>query len=86
MLRANGSEATLQWAKGLVSNLARKPTGGDTDQLRAAAAVSATVANTYYFGRLIDSKKQADREVVSKLGVFFQTKMPGITLMSPELV
>ena len=73
MLRANGSEATLQWAKGLVSNLARKPTGGDTDQLRAAAAgqCDLAIANTYYFGRLIDSKKPADREVVSKLGVFF---------------
>jgi iron(III) transport system substrate-binding protein len=73
MIEANGIEATQKWAEGLVSNLARKPTGGDTDQLRAAAAgqCDLAIANTYYFGRLIDSKKSKDREVVSKLGVFW---------------
>ena len=29
------------------------------------------IVNTYYFGRLIESKKSKDREVVSKLGVFW---------------
>ena len=73
MIEANGAEATQKWAEGLVSNLARKPTGGDTDQLRAAAAgqCDLAIANTYYFGRLIESKKSKDREVVSKLGVFW---------------
>ena len=73
MIEANGEKTTLQWAEGLVANLARKPTGGDTDQLRAAAAgqCDLAIANTYYFGRLIDSKKPEDREVVSKLGVFW---------------
>ena len=73
MIEANGTDATLQWAEGLVSNLARKPAGGDTDQLRAAAAgqCDLAIANTYYFGRLIDSKKPEDREVVQNLGVFW---------------
>ena len=73
MIEANGTDATRQWAEGLVSNLARKPAGGDTDQLRAAAAgqCDLAIANTYYFGRLIDSKKPEDREVVQKLGVFW---------------
>lgn len=73
MIEANGADATLQWAEGLVSNLARKPAGGDTDQLRAAASgqCDLAIANTYYFGRLIDSKKPEDREVVQKLGVFW---------------
>ena len=73
MLEASGEDATLQWAEGLVANLARKPTGGDTDQLRAVAAgqCDVAIANTYYFGRLIDSNKPEDREVVSKLGVFW---------------
>ena len=73
MIKANGQEATLEWAEGLMSNLARKPTGGDTDQLRAAAAgqCDLAIANTYYFGRLIDSKKPEDRQVVDKLGVFW---------------
>jgi len=73
MIEANGEKTTLQWAEGLVANLARKPTGGDTDQLRAAAAgqCDLAIANTYYLGRLIDSKKPEDRKVVSKLGVFW---------------
>lgn len=73
MIKANGEETTLEWAKGLMSNLARKPAGGDTDQLRAAAAgqCDLAIANTYYFGRLIDSKKPEDRQVVDKLGVFW---------------
>jgi len=51
MIEANGADATLQWAEGLVSNLARKPAGGDTDQLRAAASgqCDLAIANTYYF-------------------------------------
>jgi len=73
MIEATGEDAALKWAEGLVANLARKPTGGDTDQLRAVAAgqCDVAIANTYYFGRLIDSKKPEDREVVSKLGVFW---------------
>lgn len=73
MIQANGADKTLQWAEGLVSNLARKPTGGDTDQLRAVAAgqCDLAIANTYYFGRLIDSNKPEDRKVVEKLGVFW---------------
>ncbi len=73
MIKANGEETTLEWAKGLMSNLARKPAGGDTDQLRAAAAgqCDLAIANIYYFGRLIDSKKPEDRQIVDKLGVFW---------------
>lgn len=73
MIEATGEDATQEWAEGLVANLGRKPTGGDTDQLRAVAAgqCDVAIANTYYFGRLIDSKKPEDREVVSKLGVFW---------------
>ena len=38
MIEADGVEKTEAWARGLVANFARKPAGGDTDQLRAAAA------------------------------------------------
>ena len=73
MIEANGEKRTLGWAKGLVENLARKPTGGDTDQLRATAAgqCDLAIANTYYFGRLIDSPNEEDRILASKLGVFW---------------
>ena len=60
-------------ARGLVANFARKPTGGDTDQLRALAAgeCALAIANTYYYGRLLDSKKPADKDVIAKISVFW---------------
>ncbi|RVU32093.1 Fe(3+) ABC transporter substrate-binding protein [Neptunomonas marina] len=73
MIEANGAQATETWAKGLVANFAKPPAGGDTDQLRAAAAgvCDVTLANTYYFGRLANSQKAADQAIVEKLGVFW---------------
>ena len=73
MIEAHGVEATENWARGLVANFARKPAGGDTDQLRAAAAgqCDIAIANTYYFGRLVASEKAADREVAAALGLFW---------------
>ena len=73
MIESNGSDKTETWAQGLVANLARKPAGGDTDQLRAAAAglCDIAVANTYYYGRLVNSDKQKDREVAAALGLFW---------------
>ncbi|MDE0309171.1 MAG: extracellular solute-binding protein [Acidiferrobacterales bacterium] len=45
----------LAWAKQLVGNFARPPTGGDTDQILAVAAGQCdfSLANSYYFGRLV---------------------------------
>ena len=73
MIAADGVEKTEAWAKGLVANFARKPAGGDTDQLRAAAAgqCDVAVANTYYYGRLAASDKESDQQVASALGVFW---------------
>ncbi len=73
MIEAHGVEAAENWARGLVANFARKPAGGDTDQLRAAAAgqCDIAIANTYYFGRLVSSEKEADRAVAGALGLFW---------------
>jgi iron(III) transport system substrate-binding protein len=73
MIVAHGVEETEAWARGLVANFARKPAGGDTDQLRAAAAgqCDIAIANTYYYGRLASSEKEADRKVAEALGVFW---------------
>lgn len=73
MIEAHGVEQTEEWARGLVANFARKPAGGDTDQLRAVAAgqCDLAVANTYYYGRLAGSDKPADREVADALGLFW---------------
>ena len=73
MIEHTGAEATRQWATAFVKNFARKPAGGDTDQLRAVAAGQCDVAisNTYYYGRLVDSAKPEDSKVYDALGVFW---------------
>jgi len=64
LIAANGEEWTQEWAEGLVANLARKPQGGDRDQIRAVAAgeCDIAVANTYYYGAMqngSDTDRQA---------------------------
>ncbi len=73
MLVANGADATLAWSKGLVANLARPPRGGDRDQIKAVAAgqCDIAIANTYYLGKLLHSKRAAEREVAKQIGVFW---------------
>jgi iron(III) transport system substrate-binding protein len=73
MLEAQGPQRTEAWLQGLVGNMARAPKGGDTDQIRAVAAGECGVAivNTYYFARLLNSRKPEDKAVVEKLAVTF---------------
>jgi len=73
MIAANGPEKTLAWAKSLVANLARKPKGGDRDQIRAVGAGEGHIAvsNTYYLGHLTASKSAKDKALVKKIGVYF---------------
>lgn len=73
IIEANGEEAALQWAQGVVANFARKPQGNDTAQLKAVASgeCGITVANTYYLGRLIGSEDPKDRAIANALTVIF---------------
>jgi iron(III) transport system substrate-binding protein len=73
MIEARGVDETEAWAKGLVANFARQPGGGDTDQLRAAAAglCDIAIANTYYFGRLMNSDDEEDRKIAESLELFW---------------
>ena len=73
MIDADGEKQTLEWIKGLVANFARPPAGGDTDQIKAAAAgvCDIAIANTYYFGRLGLSDKADERAVFDKLKMFW---------------
>ena len=66
-----GEAKAEAWAKGVVANLARKPQGGDTDQIKAVAAgeCGVAVSNTYYYARLLRSTKPEDQEIVAKTGV-----------------
>jgi len=69
----NGDENALDWARGIVANLARAPKGGDTDQIRAVAAGECDIglSNHYYYARLMASDKAADQDVVKKVAIVF---------------
>jgi iron(III) transport system substrate-binding protein len=61
------------WATGVGANLARKPQGGDRDQISAAAAGQGDIAivNTYYYAGMMMSSKPAEREAAMKLRVLW---------------
>jgi iron(III) transport system substrate-binding protein len=69
MLEHMGPAQTETWLKGLVTNMARPPAGGDTDQIKAVASGECGVAisNSYYLARLMRSEKPEDKAVVAKI-------------------
>lgn len=72
ILAAHGEEQTEQWCRALVENMARKPQGGDRDQVRALAAGEGDVAvvNSYYLGLML-AGSDADRAAAESVGVVF---------------
>lgn len=73
LLAHHGESETLAWARGLVSNFARPPQGGDRDQVRAVAAgqCDLAVANSYYLGKMLASRDPAQRSAAQKVGIFW---------------
>jgi len=73
MIAHDGEKNAKAWAKGMVNNFARTPKGSDRDQMKAVAANVGDVAvvNTYYVGKLLNSKKTSEVKVGEKMGVFF---------------
>jgi iron(III) transport system substrate-binding protein len=57
----------------LASMIARKPQGGDRDQIKAAAAGEGDVviANSYYYAQMLTSDKPEEREAAQKLKVIW---------------
>lgn len=68
-----GDSVATAWAAGVVANMARTPSGGDSDQLKAIAAGEGDVAlvNTYYLARMQNSDNADDRRVGETIGVVF---------------
>ena len=66
-----GEAKAEEWARGVVANFARKPQGGDTDQIKAVAAgeCGVAIANSYYYARLLRSTKPEDAAIVAKTAV-----------------
>jgi iron(III) transport system substrate-binding protein len=73
IISAHGEEKAAAWAKGVASNLARPPQGGDRDQIKAVAAglADVCVSNTYYFGLLLNSPDAAERAAAEKMRIVF---------------
>jgi iron(III) transport system substrate-binding protein len=69
----DGAEAAEAWAKGVAANLARKPQGGDRDQIKAAAAGEGdiVIANSYYWAQMLGSDDPAEREAAEKVKVIW---------------
>ncbi len=68
-----GPEQAERWARGMVTSMARTPSGGDTDQIKAVAAGvgDVAVANSYYLARLLTSEDPEDRRVAAQVAPFF---------------
>lgn len=69
----NGEAAAKDWATGLLSNLAREPQGGDTDQLRGIVSGECAIAvgNTYYFARALRKEVKGLTGSTDKIGWIF---------------
>jgi iron(III) transport system substrate-binding protein len=73
ILAHDGPDAAAAFASGIVGNMARAPSGGDTDQIKAVAAGAGDVAvvNTYYLALLVESGDPEERRVAAEVRPFF---------------
>ncbi|MBI4966817.1 MAG: Fe(3+) ABC transporter substrate-binding protein [Rhodospirillales bacterium] len=73
LIAHHGPEKAEAWAKAVVANLARKPQGGDTDQIKAVAAgeCDLALANTYYYAGMLTSTDAKTREQAAKVALFW---------------
>jgi len=73
MIKHLGAERAENWGRGVVNNFARAPQANDTAQLKAVASgeCELAVANSYYYGRLLTSDSEVDRELAGKIGIIF---------------
>ena len=69
----NGDSIAKVWAEGMVNNFARPPKGNDRDQVKAVLAGEGDLAiiNTYYLGKLINSKDSNEVAAGQSVNVFF---------------
>ncbi len=71
---ANSDEETARkWATNIVENMARKPKGGDRDQIKGIAAGEGTLAvtNTYYLAQMLNDTDEENVKAAQKVAVIF---------------
>ncbi|KEO73182.1 iron deficiency-induced protein A [Anditalea andensis] len=73
ILEAHGEEKTTEWAKAVLSNMARSPKGNDRDQVKAVASGEGDVAivNTYYIGIMLNDSNIEEQRAAEQVGIFF---------------
>jgi iron(III) transport system substrate-binding protein len=73
MIAIHGPEKAEIWAKAVTDNMARKPQGGDRDQISAVAAgqCDLAIANTYYFAEMLNSSKAEEKAAAGKVALFW---------------
>ena len=73
IIHNDGAEAAQAWCNGIVANMARKPKGGDIDQINALVAGEGDIAvsNTYYFARMLSGDDDDLKQKLARCKVFF---------------
>jgi len=74
MLAHKDEKSVEAWAKKFVANFAKPPRGGDRDQIKAAAAgqCDIAIANTYYYGAMLNNKKdKKQRDAANAVAIFW---------------
>ena len=85
LIKNNRKKNTANWAKSVVSNMARTPKGNDRAQILAVAAGEAdiAVANTYYHALMLSGKKgEAQQSAARKVKPFFPNQQDRGTHMN----
>nr|WP_239025250.1 Fe(3+) ABC transporter substrate-binding protein [Rhodoligotrophos defluvii] len=64
MIAHHGEEKTKTWLEGVKANLARKPSGGDRDQVKGIFAGECDIAlgNTYYMAKMLTNDKEPEQK------------------------
>ena len=71
MIAHHGEEEAEEWLEGLKDNLARKPQGGDRDQIRAITegVCDVAIGNSYYYGVMLQDEEQ--RPIAEQVRIVF---------------
>ncbi len=79
MIAHYGEEEAEKWAKGLVTNLARRPQGNDRAQVKAIfeGVCDISIINNYYFGKLKNSDQQDQRQWAESINLVYPNQSEG---------
>lgn len=82
VLAHHGAEAARSWLEGVKANLAKKPEGGDRDQVKSiwAGECDISLGNTYYMGQMANDPEQ--KEWADSVRIAFPTFEGGGTHMN----